>query len=104
MKKVSLALVLIFSNILAFSQNSNLVFFTENGQPFTLMMNGVSYNTTLQTNVKVENLNPGVYSVNIKFRDSIYANIIEKIKVESRLEISYVVKYNENSDLEKNVK
>lgn len=104
MKNVLLTLALVSSSVLAFSQNSNLVFFTENGQPFTLMMNGVKRNTFLQSNVKVENLNPGVYSVNIKFRDSIYADVIEKIKVEENLEITYVVKYNENSDLEKNVK
>lgn len=67
------------------------------------MMNGVNYNIFPQTNVKVESLNPGVYSVNIKFQDTVYASIIEKIKLDKGLEVTYVVKYH-NSDFDKNVK
>ncbi|TAL61935.1 MAG: caspase family protein [Bacteroidetes bacterium] len=104
MKKVTLAIILLFAAVPAFSQKSNLIFFTENGQPFTLMMNGITYNKTLQTNVKIENLNPGPYSVNIKFLDTIYANVIDKIKLDDGLEVTYVVKYNANSDFDKNVK
>ncbi len=103
MKKATIFLVLVFLSVLADAQRSNLVFFTENGQPFTLMMNGVTYNNPPQTNVKVENLNPGTYSVNIRFSDTLYANVVEKIKLDKALEVTYVVKYN-NSDFDKNVK
>jgi uncharacterized caspase-like protein len=54
--------------------------------------------------VKVENLNPGTYSVNIKFRDSIYANVIEKIKIEESQEVTYVVKYHNAKELDENLR
>lgn len=104
MKKVTVLSAFLLLFIASYAQRSTLIFFTENGQPFTLMMNGITYNTTLQTNVKVENLNPGTYSVNIKFKDTIYSNVIEKIKLDESLEVTYVIKYRSAKELDEDLR
>ncbi len=104
MNYVKLTIALIFSASIAFGQKSNVIFFTENRQPFTLMMNGISYNNIPQTNVKVENLNPDTYSTYIQFKDSIYEGLTDKIKLESGQEVTYTVKYTESSNLDESIR
>jgi hypothetical protein len=40
----------------AFAQLSNLIFFTENGERFTVILNGIRQNPNPETNVKVTDL------------------------------------------------
>ena len=59
MKRIVLliiASVSICSNLIA--QNSNLIFFAENGEKFTVVMNGLKYNEAPATNVKLTDLAP----------------------------------------------
>jgi hypothetical protein len=97
MKKSLITGLILLAASVVFSQKSNLIFFTEHGEPFTVKLNGISYNSTPQTNVKVENLNPGTYSANIKFSDTAFSDVVEKIKLEASLEITYMVKYSANT-------
>jgi len=53
------------SNI--FSQNSNLILFSEQGEQFFLYINGVKQNLNPETNVKVTDLNADSYKLRIVF-------------------------------------
>lgn len=68
MKKLSTILLLI---MLAFAgahaQNNNLVVFSNNGEKFTLILNGVRQNAAPETNVKVTGLNAANYKAKIIF-------------------------------------
>jgi hypothetical protein len=96
MKKSFITGLILLAGSLLFAQRSNLIFFTEHGEPFTVMLNGITYNKSPQTNVRVEGLNPGTYTANIKFSDSTLPSVAEKIKLDENLEITYMVKYSAN--------
>jgi hypothetical protein len=50
-------------------QNNNLVMFTENGEKFYLILNGVKQNAVSETNVKVTGLNNANYKAKVIFED-----------------------------------
>ena len=51
----------------AFAQNNNIVVFSENGERFTLILNGIRQNAKPETNVKVTGLNAPNYKAKIIF-------------------------------------
>jgi hypothetical protein len=51
------------------AQTTNVIFYTENGEKFTVIMNGVRQNPQPETNVKVTGLNAQNYQVKIIFED-----------------------------------
>ncbi len=61
------AIILTFNTL--FSQNSNLIIFAENGEKFTLVLNGIQQNPIAETNVKVTDLNAPNYKARIIFED-----------------------------------
>ena len=56
-----------FSGTLTGQNSSTLTVFSEDGYPFTLLLNGVPQNETPETNVKAEKLDQAYYSVKINF-------------------------------------
>ncbi len=72
MKKIFTYLAVFFISCSAFSQiNSvgHLTIFSEDGDKFTLILNGEVINDTPQTNLRVEDLNQQYYNAKIKFAD-----------------------------------
>src|SRR5688572_19494506 len=53
----------------AFSQSNNLVVYSEDGQKFYLILNGVKQNDKAETNVKVTGLNQPGYKAKVIFED-----------------------------------
>jgi hypothetical protein len=53
-----------------FAQNSNLIFFTENGERFTVILNGVRQNNSPETNVKITDLPAPSYKLKVIFDDT----------------------------------
>ena len=94
--------ILLFSAV-AFAQKSNYVFFTENGEPFTLILNGISYNSSPQTNVKAEQLNPGNYLARIVFADASKGALNEQLYLESGVEVTFNIMLDKKSAAEKSV-
>lgn len=68
MRTFTLLLTLLISSQFI-AQNSKLTFFTEDGQRFYVILNGLRYNDNPQTNVQVENLQPQAYKAKIIFED-----------------------------------
>jgi len=104
MKKIILfSFFILFFAEASFSQKSNLIFFTEKGELFTLTLNGVSYNNSPQANVKAEHLNSGTYSAMLRFSDPSMKPCIEQIVLEAGVEITFMIILDEKSGVEKGV-
>lgn len=52
------------------AQNSNLILFTENGEKFYAILNGVRQNDKPETNVKITDLNANFYKLKVIFDDA----------------------------------
>ena len=71
MKKLITFSFLLFCSINLFAQTtSNIIVFTEQGEQFWLVVNGVKQNNDPQTNVKVTGLNQPSYKVKVIFKDN----------------------------------
>ena len=76
-RKITLLALLLISS-LSFSQFGpvgHLTIFSEDGDKFTLILNGEIINDEPQTNLRVEDLNQPYYSAKIKFADATLADI-----------------------------
>ena len=104
MKKIFSAAVIVLLSLSAFAQKSNYVFFTENGEPFTLMLNGITYNSSPQSNVKAEQLNAGNFSVRIVFADKTLGAISDQLVLNEGVEVTFMIKRYKASAVEKEVK
>ncbi len=108
MKFYIISLILISSYKLAICQ-SNLEFYTETGEKFYVVVNGIKQNDEPQYNVQVNNLIKTDYNFIIIFEDTTIANIIQTIRVKDKdgryLEASYVIKKNKKNvyELEKTI-
>jgi len=72
MKKNILLVLLLSITAFSFGQGSpvgHLTIFSEDGDKFTLILNGEVINDTPQTNLRVEDLNQPYYNAKIKFAD-----------------------------------
>jgi hypothetical protein len=69
MKKVLFVFTGLLFAFQIIAQTSNVIFYTENGERFTVIMNGIRQNPQPETNVKVTGLNAQNYQVKIIFED-----------------------------------
>lgn len=76
------------------AQTSNLIVFTEEGERFKLILNGVQQNVESQTNVKVTDLNPGAWKMKILFDDQQIAPVDKTLPLNPGIEYTFNVKKN----------
>ncbi len=99
MKKIILPIIFLFFGITSlFSQISDFVFFSEDGYPFSLIMNGVKQNDKPQTNVKVTGLSSPSYKIKIIFEDKTKPSINKVVYTKPGLEITYRIKKNRKGE------
>ncbi len=67
--KLLTLLFVAFLPLLSFAQGSCLTIFSEDGDKFTLYLNGAQQNTTSQTNLRLEGLSQPYYKAKIVFDD-----------------------------------
>ncbi len=92
-KNVTLAISLLFITLNAFCQTSNAIFFTENGEKFQVILNGVLQNTTPETNVKMTQLNADAYKCRIIFADKTLGYVDYNMYFPSRgVEVTFNIK------------
>lgn len=96
MKRILLLLIALVSVASIKAQNCNAVFFTQDGQSFQVVLNGVLQNVDFQTNVKVTDLAfEGNYKVTINFMDKQLPSVTKSIyMMDKSTEYSYEVKMN----------
>ena len=95
MKKIYiLAIIALLSITSAIAQPANLILFTEQGEQFTVILNGIKQNDKPETNVKITGLNAPNYKMKVIFDSKAIADMDKNIFVEAGSEVSYSIKKN----------
>lgn len=98
MKKILLISLLVVLGSGLFAQVSNLVFFSEQGEQFFVVLNGVQQNNDAQTNVKVTDINGNTMKIKIMFSNSAIPAIDKTIYFNPGMETTYSVKQNNKGE------
>ncbi len=85
-------LMLIISSV--FAQKSNLVFFTEQGESFYVILNGIKQNADARTNVKITDLTSPNYKCKIIFKNSGLGQLDKTIYLNQGTETTYTIRKN----------
>ncbi len=93
MKHLLTLTLALFILVAAKSQTSNLAFFTENGERFSVVMNGMLQNDQPETNIVVTDLPAPTYKVKIIFDDKNLKEFSKTLYVNPGSETTYAVKY-----------
>jgi hypothetical protein len=96
-KILALAIVLSFG-LIANAQTANLILFTENGEQFTAILNGIQQNSKPETNVKISGLNAEYYKLKIRFSDSMLGEKNFNINLALGEETTYCIKKNNKGE------
>lgn len=97
MKKIFLFFLMSIP-VFSYSQLANAVLFTENGEKFTAILNGLKQNEKPETQVKITGLNAEFYKLKVIFDSQ---NLGEKnfnLAVEPGKETAYCIKKNNNGE------
>src|SRR3972149_2751004 len=99
MKKSILLSALLLTDISgAFSQKSNAIFFTENGERFTVILNGVRQNPSPETNVMVTELNAPNYKLKVLFEKQTPGTLDKNLYLEPGTERTFAIKQNNKGE------
>lgn len=71
---------------------SNLTFFSENGERFILIMNGLRYNAESATNIRITDLPPGGYKVKAILEDESLGQATTTITLDPALERTFNIR------------
>ncbi len=100
--KKKLPLLLILAALLqlsGFAQlKSNLVFFTEQGERFTVILNGIRQNPSPETNVKVTDLIAPSYKLKVIFDDPALGELDKNLMFNQGTESTFVIKRNNKNE------
>lgn len=97
MKRIfTLLIVLAFAKVQA--QNSTAVLFTENGERFQIVLNGVIQNIEAATNVKLTDLVAPNYKMKVLFEDKSLGEINKNFYVEAYSENTFNIKRKNNGE------
>jgi len=95
MKKILLLLMFaITSQFTVFAQKSNLIFFTEQGEPFYVIVNGIKQNGDPRTNVRITELISPSYKCKIVFKNTSLPQLDKTVYINPGTETTYVIKRN----------
>jgi hypothetical protein len=87
--------LLLISFLSANAQTSNAIFFTENGERFNLVLNGILQNEKAETNVKLTGLNASSYKTRILFAEKSLGYVDYNLNfVDMGAEVTYTIKKN----------
>ncbi len=92
MKQLILTTVFLFSVLAVLGQKSNLVVFSEDGEKFTLSLNGAEQNIEPLKYIKLTDLAPGYYKLNIIFNDVSIGEIKKGISLNAGMETTAMIK------------
>jgi hypothetical protein len=99
MKKSLLALLCVSFTTLASAQTANAVVFSENGDKFTLLLNGDKKNETPQVNVKVGGLVGEFFQARIDFEDPKLPDFNNNnFMVKPDMEVTYIIRVNKKGE------
>jgi hypothetical protein len=82
----------------AFAQTSNVILFTENGEKFTAILNGVRQNDKPETNVKITGLNAEFYKLKALFENSVLGEKNFNLVLQMGEETAYSIRKNNKGE------
>ncbi len=91
-------MMLIVMGRLAIAQTSNAILFTENGEKFTAILNGLRQNDKPETNVKITGLNAEWYKLKVIFDNTAPGEKNFNLGLELGTETSYAIKKNSKGE------
>lgn len=94
MKKLIYLLVIFVISTNSHAQKANAILFTENGEKFTAILNGLRQNEKPETNVKITDLNAEWYKLKVIFADSKLGEENFNLGLELGSENTYSIKKN----------
>ncbi|MBK7885817.1 MAG: DUF4476 domain-containing protein [Bacteroidetes bacterium] len=80
------------------AQSSNVVLFTENGERFTAILNGIRQNDKPETNVKITGLSAEFYKLKVIFESTALGEKNFNMAIELGKENTYVIKKNNKGE------
>lgn len=80
------------------AQQSNLIFFTEQGEHFSLILNGILQNGKPETNIKITGLPAPSYKVKILFEDPNNPTIDKTLMFQQGTETTYNIRKNNKGE------
>jgi len=98
LRLLALVSLLLIGGRAAFAQNSNAIIFTENGERFTAILNGLRQNEKPETNVKIEGLNANFYQVKIIFEETSLGQKNFNMGIDPGTETTYIIKRNNKNE------
>lgn len=97
-----LPLLLMIAALTQFSSfaqvKSNLVFFSEQGERFTIILNGIRQNPSTETNVIVTDLIAPNYKLKVIFEDSTLGELDKNLMFQQGNESTFVIKRNNKNE------
>lgn len=94
MKRFLLSLVMLTMLTMAQAQTSNLVFFSEQGESFSVVLNGILQNARPETNVKITDLPGPSYRLKIIFDDQNLGEIDKTLMFNQGAETTFAIRKN----------
>lgn len=82
----------------AYAQTSNVIVFTENGEKFYVILNGLRQNDKPETNVKLTELNANFYKMKIIFDDKSLGEKMFNLGFNQGMESTMVIKKNSKGE------
>ncbi|MBK7175336.1 MAG: DUF4476 domain-containing protein [Bacteroidales bacterium] len=98
MKKMLLFTAIVCLATLLKAQNTNLIFFTEQGERFSVVLNGVLQNLQPETNIKVTDLPAPSYKLKLIFEDKKIADLDKNLFFNQGTETTFCIKKNKNQE------
>ena len=99
MKRSYFLLICLFGFFTAQAQNAATVVFAENGELFTLYLNGVKQNETPQSNVQLNELSSEFYQARVDFEDPAFPDFSNKnFAVMKGFLVTYMIKVNRKGE------
>lgn len=95
MKRLLFSILGVMLSIFVFAQGSNLIIFSEQGEQFWVVLNGIKQNDQAETNVKITSLIAPSYKLKIIFKDLVKGELDKTIYLQQESsEDTYVIKKN----------
>ena len=79
-------------NTVTTAQNSNLVFFSQEGEAFWVVLNGLKQNENPETNVKIAGITPTSYKAKIIFQDNTLGELTKNIYLDPGFEMTFNIR------------
>ena len=96
--KLFLVAILFVCSKISFAQTSNAILFSENGERFTAILNGLRQNEKPETNVKITGLNAEWYKLKVIFDNTALGEKNFNMGIEQGTETSYSIKKNSKGE------